>query len=509
MDTEFEKLMRLAEKTTIDIQRGALERKRATSARGLERAPVSREEQEKRRRLELEQRVRQREEDDRQRRVQAKTIAEKRRQEREDADRIDAAVRKKRSQSQRATEQKQQEGRPKTGGQALQPLRAGASSSARTTNGSAGGASSSQKSVQPKPKRDAAPAAQLSYEELMRIASGKPVPLQSLPKAVSSDQRSLASKHISGQPPRRNAAPATLPLPVSSLSRPRQQATDTGAPTRRAASSSTRPSIPATPASKPSASKPLASASSRVSKSQKPSAVPIRQERSQPKAAPEREIDRFGVLPKFASKRGTSVRSAPYPPPGALSARSRNTRDPPAASAAHSSDARSRVSATNRNRPTSNSDALRSRKVSTVRPSSPRGSRQALPAFAKSLKRHPEPKHRARSSRPNNNSNNNNDYDDEDDDDSEYDSMDDFIVDDEGDGAAGGGYRVGSIREMFGVRYHDVNDDNDDDMEVSVMQQMREDRRSARIGRLEDEEEERRLEKEERERERRRRMRDR
>ncbi|KAJ2519705.1 hypothetical protein GGI11_002502 [Coemansia sp. RSA 2049] len=473
--------MRLAEKTTIDIQRGALERKRATSARVLERAPASREEQEKRRRLELEQRVRQREEDDRQRRVQAKSIAEKRRQEREDADRIDAAVRKKRSQSRKATEQRQQEGRPKPGGQALQPLRAGASSSARTANGSTSGARSSQKSVQPKPKRDAAPAAQLSYEELMRIASGKPVPLQSLPKADPLDQRSLASKHRPSQPPRRNAA------------------------------SSTRPSTPATPASKPSASRTLASASSRVSKSQKPSAAPIRQERPQRKATPEREIDRFGVLPKSASKRDTSVRSAPYPSPGTLSARSsRNTHDSPAASAAHPSDARSRMSATNRNRPTSNSDALRSRKGNTARPSSPRRSRQTLPAFAKPLKRHPEPQHRARSSRPNNSNNKNNDYDDEDeDDDSEYDSMDDFIVDDEGDGAASGGYRVGSIREMFGVRYHDVNDDNDDDMEVSVMQQMREDRRSARIGRLEDEEEERRLEREERERERRRRMRDR
>ncbi|KAJ2760498.1 hypothetical protein H4S06_001693 [Coemansia sp. BCRC 34490] len=503
--------MRLAEKTTIDIQRGALERKRATSARVLERAPASREEQEKRRRLELEQRVRQREEDDRQRRVQAKSIAEKRRQEREDADRIDAAMRKKRSQSRKATEQRQQEGRLKPGDQALQPLRAGASSSARTANGSTGGARSAQKSLQPKPKRDAAPAAQLSYEELMRIASGKPVPLQSLPKADPSDQRSLASKHRSSQPPRRNAAPAASPLPVSSLSRPRQQATDTGAPTRRAAASSTRPSTPATPASKPSASRTFASASSRVSKSQKPSAAPIRQERPQRKATPEREIDRFGVLPKSASKRDTSVRSAPYPSPGTLSARSsRNTRDSPAASAAHPSDARSRMSATNRNRPTSNSDALRSRKGNTARLSPPRRSRQTLPAFAKPLKRHPEPQHRARSSRPNNSNNKNNDYDDEDDDDgSEYDSMDDFIVDDEGDGAAGGGYRVGSIREMFGVRYHDVNDDNDDDMEVSVMQQMREDRRSARIGRLEDEEEERRLEREERERERRRRMRDR
>ncbi|KAJ1752160.1 hypothetical protein LPJ79_001454 [Coemansia sp. RSA 1821] len=85
---------------------------------------------------------------------------------------------------------------------------------------------------------------------------------------------------------------------------------------------------------------------------------------------------------------------------------------------------------------------------------------------------------------------------------SEYDSMDDFIVDDEDEG-----YRVGTIRKMFGVQYHDVNDEDDDDMEVSATQLMREDLRSARIGRMEDEEEERKLEEEERRRQQRQRMR--
>ncbi|KAJ2547157.1 transcription initiation factor TFIID subunit 11 [Coemansia sp. RSA 1933] len=79
--------------------------------------------------------------------------------------------------------------------------------------------------------------------------------------------------------------------------------------------------------------------------------------------------------------------------------------------------------------------------------------------------------------------------------------MDDFIVDDDS------GYRVGSIREMFGVRYHDVNDDDDDIMEVSAMQQMREDKRSAKLGRLKDDEEEHQLADQEREREPKKRMR--
>ncbi|KAJ2785072.1 hypothetical protein GGI15_002047 [Coemansia interrupta] len=89
---------------------------------------------------------------------------------------------------------------------------------------------------------------------------------------------------------------------------------------------------------------------------------------------------------------------------------------------------------------------------------------------------------------------------------SDYDSMDDFVVDDEEE-EGGSRYRAGSIREMFGVRYHDVDDDDDDDMEVSATQLMREDRISAKMGKLEDEEEERRLEEEERNR--RRRMRER
>ncbi|KAJ2291805.1 hypothetical protein IWW55_005908 [Coemansia sp. RSA 2706] len=72
----------------------------------------------------------------------------------------------------------------------------------------------------------------------------------------------------------------------------------------------------------------------------------------------------------------------------------------------------------------------------------------------------------------------------------EYDSMDDFVVDDDEDCE----YRAGSIHRMLGVRYPCVDDEESDgDMEVSAAQLMREDRRSARIGRLEDDEEERKL----------------
>ncbi|KAJ1933181.1 hypothetical protein FBU59_006117, partial [Linderina macrospora] len=82
------------------------------------------------------------------------------------------------------------------------------------------------------------------------------------------------------------------------------------------------------------------------------------------------------------------------------------------------------------------------------------------------------------------------------DDESEYDSLDDFVVDDEDEGR----YRAGAIREMFGIQYRDVDDDDDDyNMESSAMQQMNEERRSAKIGKLEDKREEERLAAEERE----------
>ncbi|KAJ2390320.1 hypothetical protein GGI23_005648 [Coemansia sp. RSA 2559] len=460
MDTEFEKLMRLAEKTTLDIQRDSLDRKRAASAKGPAAAiPRNRQEQEKRRRLELERRIRQREEDERQRQIRARESLERRRQERVEAERADAALRQKRKHAQKVQDQ----------GQMMRQQVPRSEPAKRAAHGFVA-------SAEPKRTTHAAP---LSYSELMRIASGKPAAhLPSLSKDRATEHQRLPS-----EPKRSHRADGPVKSPPSraaSLSRPRQQAET---------SSSVRRSAPPFP---PPTTKPFmhAESASRASapKNQMAPAVPIQQERRPP---PEREIDRFGVIPRSVAKRGGNpVRAAPYPPPKSSSARRRNTHDGPDAAPTRL-DPRDRATAADRRAPAPCFATPHARQCNTSNTS-------RLQTSAARPMKPAEPK-RAHTSR-------HDDYGD----DSEYDSMDDFVVDDEDGNGEGGGYRVGSIREMFGVRYHDVNDDDeDDDMEVSAMQQMREDKRSARIGRLEDDAEERRLAEEERERERRRRARER
>ncbi|KAJ1729936.1 hypothetical protein LPJ61_003284, partial [Coemansia biformis] len=189
------------------------------------------------------------------------------------------------------------------------------------------------------------------------------------------------------------------------------------------------------------------------------------------KAPPEREIDRFGVLSR-AGGRGAGARDV-VPLPRARTQTAGGDRADGGARPARA--AGSGVAAPPRSHcPAASGRSVRSSTAPSRPPATARGSDGR--------------RRRVR---------------DDEGDESEYDSMDDFIVDDDEDGADR--YRVGSIREMLGVRYHDVNDDDDDDdnMEVSATQVMREDRRSARIGRLEDEEEERRMVEEERRRRRR------
>ncbi|KAJ2451887.1 hypothetical protein EV183_003293 [Coemansia sp. RSA 2336] len=180
--------------------------------------------------------------------------------------------------------------------------------------------------------------------------------------------------------------------------------------------------------------------SSRVSKAPAARSSAIPQQRAR-KPSPEREIDRFGV------RSSTTARSRPAPSAATAVARARADRP--------------------------------------IGSSHVRQQQAKPPRTAPAKTRNVAQRHHAERAEE-----------------SEYDSMDDFIVDDEDEG-----YRVGTIRKMFGVQYHDVNDEDDDDMEVSATQLMREDLRSARIGRLEDEEEERKLEEEERRRQQRQRMR--
>ncbi|KAJ1656313.1 hypothetical protein GGF38_004601 [Coemansia sp. RSA 25] len=216
--------------------------------------------------------------------------------------------------------------------------------------------------------------------------------------------------------------------------------------------------------------------------------------------APERELDRFGVHVAGSAKRDpvnrTAVRSEPpqrarmetIPRSNGRREEQADRRPRPRSPVSSQSQ---RVASRDRSAPASTRSGMASNVGSSnrQRDRSPRRRLSPPPAARRCNVVARRPVHKRRG-----------DYDDE----SEYDSLDDFIVDDDEEG--GSAYCAGTVREIMGVRYRDVNDDDDDDdMEVSTRQLMMEERRSARLGRQEDEEEERRLEEEERARARRRR----
>ncbi|KAJ2793918.1 hypothetical protein H4R21_005708, partial [Coemansia helicoidea] len=155
MSTEFERLLRLAEQNTADIQRISLERKRhvgqAPAADTGERAA-----REKRQRLELERRIRQREQDGRRQREDA---LERRRRERQEAERLEAERRETKRREAQRQEAKRRE-RPREG--------------RRTAPASARGSVTQQRGapLPAEPPRRPAAAQPLSYEQLMDIASG-------------------------------------------------------------------------------------------------------------------------------------------------------------------------------------------------------------------------------------------------------------------------------------------------------------------------------------------------
>ncbi|KAI9503735.1 SPT2 chromatin protein-domain-containing protein [Coemansia spiralis] len=498
MGTEFERLMRLAEKNTLAIQRSSSEKKRAVGSLASDTAN-DRELREKRRRLELEQRVQQREEDERQRLMRSKASLERKRQARLEAEKTEQ-LRQKRAQQQKTEQQQQQKQKVSNGRQQMSR----SSSAPKTLSFGAAGAFSAAES-----KRTTTSAQPISYDELMRIASGKAkAPLPPANRSMGSrtlparkSEKAPASgisgpRHHRMQPEvKRPQSASDLPwkLPEGAASRPRQQALV----------GNTRRAVPLIPSSSPARSN-----GTRAPSRNKSTSVTSQQERVARRLPPEREIDRFGVLPKpGATKGGRALHSSSRTLGTGRSSsnndiqttaleRLRNIRD---SSRPDRSAASSRVSAT-----TSRLDPRNRLSVSNVIsvPSelAARTNRRCSPP-PRSHQQPPIPRGRAKHDHASRHGNNYDNYE------SEYDSLDDFIVDDEDD--TSGAYRVGSIREMLGVRYHDVDDGDDDDMEVSAQQLMREEKRSARIGRMEDEEEERRLAEEERERERRRRVRER
>ncbi|KAJ2553630.1 hypothetical protein EV175_002872, partial [Coemansia sp. RSA 1933] len=187
MDTDFEKLMRLAEKTTLDIQRSAVERKRIAGSKGGGNGSATvtgtREEQEKHRRLELERRVRQRDEDERKRQMRAKESLERRRRERAQADKVQKTQlhqqQQQSQQSQQAQQAQQMQKQSKRTAQAHKVPEQG-------------------RATQTQPQT-----APLSYSELMRIASGQPATPPEPKRTIRTDA-----------PPNKRPLSATSTLPA-------------------------------------------------------------------------------------------------------------------------------------------------------------------------------------------------------------------------------------------------------------------------------------------------------
>ncbi|KAJ2743379.1 hypothetical protein GGI20_003788 [Coemansia sp. BCRC 34301] len=490
MSTEFDRLMRLAEQNTLELQRASLDRKRHIGDRSTTEGASEREIHEKRRKLELEKRIKQREDDEKQRQAQARADVERRRRERLMAEEAEEAQRKQ------AQQQKRQSARGPPGKGSSANGRVGGServaSSARD--------SSANRRVLPRedpalPKRPDAP--QLSYNELMRIASGQAEPPTKRPANLSQQRTQVgAARTAQGrqQPGQQRSLKAEPPkLRVEAPAPRRQQpAGSTGVRQLVKPLPPKSRDLPVlSPASKvvsatgcvaePRERQRASQASKRTSGAE---SVP-KQKEPRVRKAPEREIDRFGVRAAGSARRDVDGRAAAK---SVLPQRARGEAMP--RPNGHCEQRADRCPGPRS--PVNN----RSSRISPGDRSIPAGAnrqhaRRPSPPAARGRDSTRQPGHRRRSS-----------YNDE----SEYDSLDDFIVDDEEEG--GSKYRAGTIREIMGVKYRNVNDDDDDDdMEVSTRQLMMEERRSARIGRQEDEEEERRLEKEERARARRRRER--
>ncbi|KAJ2685829.1 hypothetical protein IWW39_004033 [Coemansia spiralis] len=480
MSTEFERLMRLAEQNTADLQRASLERKRHIGDHSVADGTSEREQREKRRKLELEKRARQREDDEKQRQVRLRADMEQRRRERMEAEKAEESRKKLAQQRQQTTR-----------GPAGQSSGAKGSSGMRVTPGARDSLPNRKPLPREEPVLPKRPAPQrMSYDELMRIASGQAEPPAKRPaKSQPAPQQprvSLAQTGAVHATHCRQQSGKRLPKPESSKPQAESTAPRRPQPIGSAGIRHTTKSLP------PVARKEPPAAGRSVESRERPRAPPITKRAkdaepapkkreppppSEPRVrkAPEREIDRFGVCAGSAAKRDPTrsarVETAP---------RSNGRRE-------EQTDRRPADSRTQRNGPVGPRPGAPASASTRQRERSPRRRPSPPPARRRDGVRQQGQKRR---------------YDDE----SDYDSLDDFVVDDEEEG--GSRYRVGAIREMFGVRYHDVNDDDDDDdMEVSTRQLMMEERRSAKLGRQEDEEEERRLEEEERARARRRRER--
>ncbi|KAI8321713.1 SPT2-domain-containing protein [Martensiomyces pterosporus] len=552
--------MRLAEQNTVDIQRMSLQRKR----QNVDAVPVDKgtelEAREKRRKIEIERRVRQRDAEEKQRQERVQAALEKRRREKIESERAEEA-RRKQAQLQRHNSGNDAARQGKSAGT---PAGGGTKSRAAEPRNSAGAHHARSSAVPPAAAAGAAkkPSTQpLSYDQLMRIASGESGISANTVDKVRDASRSPSSTVAGGgahararnsgrsdglapaRHPARHPSPDVRQRALPEAPQRHTQSTISSRQQQQQQSHVRSRGHPVPTHNSPSHSRGTAPLSAGRSRDSHPARKEIALGRAVAGVKDRKAAGVAGADPRtkarvaastpsptraagsITAKGAKQTRAVPVPSSSAAAPQERARREPireidrfgvrPGSSAARSTArgvsrdqgaVRARVRDDRRERPLG---ASRSAHGPDVRPAS----RTAQPASstrssngrsAPSSYREP-PRSRGHAQRPNRGRIYSRDE--YEDDGSEYDSLDDFIVDDEDE--AGGRYRVGSIREMLGVKYHDVDDDDDYNMESSAMQQLSEERRSARIGRMEDAEEERRLEEEERQRERRRRMRER
>ncbi|KAJ1889638.1 hypothetical protein LPJ66_007926 [Kickxella alabastrina] len=545
MGTDFERLMQLADRNKADIERAAQERKRLAGVISNKDRSSEREADERRRKRLVEERIQQREHDENQRQRRAKMALERRKQERAEAERADEAQRKQTQRQKQQPMQQQQQQRAGYAGGSGSGIGSGAKSSAARRPEANSAVAGAKKPAEAQP---------VSFQDLMRIAAqNAAAPAKSADKALRTGaQPGSGSSRAAPLPARSPTGRAVLQSAgvrrAGDRSRSPRKAARAQSPAdnrrarsrspvdrRRAAPAPVRSSAPGLahcpapvgtqhvrqpprPTTTSLTHRMVAGKRQPAARRDRADAVPAFADPAAPKASarlppqeqqqtvrkpPEREIDRFGVrsgatlaarrptLPGRGASRDSVGAAERRAQPSALApARARSIRD--------ERDARSVRS------PASHLDGR------GARPLVPPALRAGENSRSRGDDQRALPRNNSAVGRPNRaggggamQKRRREEYYDDHDGESDYDSLDDFVVDDEEEG--GVRYREGAIRRMLGVQYRDVDDDDDDgdDMEVSASQLMREERISAKIGRQEDEEEERRQEEAERARKRR------
>ncbi|KAJ2094369.1 hypothetical protein GGI16_005568, partial [Coemansia sp. S142-1] len=412
MSTEFERLMRLAEQNTVDLQRASLERKRHIGDRSVVDEASEREMREKRRKLELEKRIKQREEDDKQRQTELRAGVERRRRERLETEKAEEARRKSIQQQQRQTAR----------------VSAGQSSSGtRVTPGARDSTANRRGLAKEDPVPPKRPAPQrMSYEELMRIASGQaeaPARRPAQPQPTLQQQRTSTVQAGAVRAPQSRQQSDQRPLKAEPAVPRRQQ--PVGSAGIRHSARPLPPTARDSPAPLSSARRNAAVVGRSMEPRERPKAPPAtkratgaeanQREPPEPRVrkAPEREKDRFGVCATSSARRDPPRSARVEAMPRSAGRREEQTDRRPRPRSPDSSR-NQRANPSDRRAPVGARGSASANTGSRQHDRSPRRRPSPPPARGRDGPRQQSHKRRGG-------------YDDE----SEYDSLDDFIVDDE------------------------------------------------------------------------------